>query len=790
MRYVLSLVCLLVLPLLTTSGQTRAGVLVPAGARIRIEGAGKEIEGSLVRLGRDSVVVSVSSPGELIGRRSATAMEAVSGIRVLESPELWRRSTTSSMTFFMGVTVPASLAPAEGTSEPDGAEDMRHVLLVGTGTELSGVDPESGKTIWTRNDLPNLGLASIDLVGRTGFGVVTVGDTMEIIDLSTGAKQWRTDALSLAAKGWLPSGDSECHLLLYGRTAQSQSTLMLVDLVTGAVQWRQDSLFRSAPKVFGFQGVSYLLGHQEPVNDTDSTLLVYISKDGPVRLNARTGALIWRASVLDDAGVPAPRDGYSRILQSRGVFYVPSGNRLWALNREDGRPLWNPPRQFRNKVIRMESTRLGLLVRGEEWIDLIAPETGRSIWPQPVSLKSSTRMVLRGDTIFVGSDDGALVIGMADGSARSLAKVHFKEREHVGALGVLDEGVVLNSWHNLTMVDRQGSTVYQEFYPSPGESLGEGLLSGMIGSPIYRPTTRWSGGDIYFFTGRPDQADREGFSIVKFDAARGREISRVWLDDRNPSYALDPSSGSVYYQRSGRELVGLKFPDLAALANAAMNGHTDLIERLLAMGVDVKTSDRGRWTALPYAAWAGQLETARKLVSAGADVNAATDQDWTPWMLASRQGFEELADTLRSAGALHDDTTALILRGWHHASEGRITEALALYTEAHAADSMHTLFPRANLELCWKGALNDRANDVLAVCDRAVNQARGSEPRQRALFARSVARALSANLAGAAADLTESAGAQASGQVASWIEDLGAERNPFTPPVLAGLRRR
>ena len=73
---------------------------------------------------------------------------------------------------------------------------------------------------------------------------------------------------------------------------------MAVDLPTGRVRWRQDSAFAAAaePKVFKSSGVSYLLGNQSPLADSDTTLVLYLSTDGQIRLDARTGRVLWRAT--------------------------------------------------------------------------------------------------------------------------------------------------------------------------------------------------------------------------------------------------------------------------------------------------------------------------------------------------------------------------------------------------------------------------------------------------------------------------------------------------------------
>src|SRR3989441_6660867 len=54
--------------------------------------------------------------------------------------------------------------------------------------------------------------------------------------------------------------------------------------------------------------------------------------------------------------------------------------------------------------------------------------------------KNSTRIVLRGDTVYVAADNKVLAIQMTDGAVRTVATVSFKEGEAPGGFGVWREG--------------------------------------------------------------------------------------------------------------------------------------------------------------------------------------------------------------------------------------------------------------------------------------------------------------------------------------------------------------
>jgi len=80
---------------------------------------------------------------------------------------------------------------------------------------------------------------------------------------------------------------------------------------------------------------------------------------------------------------------------------------------------------------------------------------------------------------------------------------------------------------------------------------------------------------------------------------------------------------------------------------------------------------------------------------------------------------------------------------------------------------------------------------VLAVCDRAVDRTPSDdESYGSAHLSRAVVRALTGNLAGAAADLEiNGASGDDTDATGRWIAALHEGRNPFSPTVVESMRR-
>jgi len=782
------LALIVVVPLLLPLGnplraQAVSHVLVPIGARVKVESNGESLEGTFAGWRGDTLVVQPQGRSDTVRFMRAV----VNTLRIVESPSLWRYTSPSDINFFFSTSIPR---PYDLTSTSGDA--WERLVLVGAKTELTALDAETGAVRWSRKDLGGIKRAALDLAWSSGFAIVTRHDTMEVFDLRTGAKRWDTGALSIAAaSGWLPSPGADTAILVLGNTAQSPTALLAVDLASGKVRWRQDSAFTAPPKVFATSGISYLLGHQSPMVASDTSFVLYISTDGPIALDLRTGQVLWRGTALRGAKLPLPEDGYARIVNRRGLFYLPSGNGVLALRGSDGAAGWSSAHQFKKQVFRIQPTPRGLLTRGYEWFDLLDPATGKSVWHAPLEVKNATWDIARGDTDYVASEKNVMAINVADGSLRTIAPFELKENERPAGFAVWRPGIFLYSWHNVLMVDRKGKLVYQREYPSPKAGFGE-LINPTV-TDIMRPTTRWAGTHIFFFTDRADDQGREGFCVVEVDPNDGHEAGRLWFPGRNPGYMIDPEIGVTFYRRSETTLDALPLLDGTDVAYAARNGYLRTIERLTAMGVNTaEGQDEGGWTALHLAAVADHPDIARFLLDHGARPQAVTRAGWKPWMLAWRERHDSLAQALR-AGMDADTASAAAgaANSWRWARQGRIAESVAELQRAMALDSTLTLWPDVMQIVCWNGSFAGQAAAVLAVCDHAVNRSTPDDDYfESAHTARAVARALTGNLDGAAADLEVNEARQdESGSYGRWLATLHQGRNPFTPVVLERMRQ-
>jgi ankyrin repeat protein len=89
----------------------------------------------------------------------------------------------------------------------------------------------------------------------------------------------------------------------------------------------------------------------------------------------------------------------------------------------------------------------------------------------------------------------------------------------------------------------------------------------------------------------------------------------------------------------------------AALNTAAVGGHAEIVERLVAANVDISTVGYDGRTPLQVAAKLGHVEVVESLLAAKADVNAAGSDGYTPLQAAAKGGYVDVVKMLLAAKA-------------------------------------------------------------------------------------------------------------------------------------------
>jgi outer membrane protein assembly factor BamB len=445
-------------------------------------------------------------------------------------------------------------------------------LLLATDKAVVALDAGTGNVLWQLDGLPSFmeGLFWGGCDAATGLSYRK--DKLAAFDLASGRRQW--DASVLPAfqeiRGYFALGRKDL-LLLFLRTAASDHSLVAVQLSTGARRWQRDDLFAQSPRFAGRRGVSDVSEYQVVITDSDTSLILYLSPDGPVRLDARSGATLWKGDALAGPRVPS-LDEYAAMTAVDSVLVIPRDDGLIALDARDGHRLWENATLLPAHASRLVTLKPGLLVRaGRSYVTVLDPATGTPRWKRPLTVETDgVAYQIVDERYYVVTHDRLLAVDLATGDTTALATLAFDDGEHAQDVFAVDDGLLVVSRENLFRIDFRGAIRYHRFYKAPGasflESLGGaltlnlGVFGARFGAAEFRSDY------AYFLTNAADSSGRTGNSVVRVALKDGGEAGRIWFRERAPNFRADPARDQLLVFRDKKTLVAVRFPGAVSAA--------------------------------------------------------------------------------------------------------------------------------------------------------------------------------------------------------------------------------
>jgi len=441
---------------------------------------------------------------------------------------------------------------------------------------------EPAPTIRTMEEIPGTALAAIlsDSGGRRSW--------FDVIDLASGQTVWSSTALPLTeARGFLPFPDSTT-LLVHGmlfEPGRTHSRCLRVNSRDGRVIWLKDELMARSPAQFEptmmLASRGTINGNQSPVPLPDSTVIVFVSEEGPMRFDMTTGAVVWRSAGRSWTVSPTGQ-GYAAMLPLGDTLLIADGKAVEAVAQGDGHLLWSSG-DLPGQITQFGRSEAGLVVRGAIVLDplgqpvmqgrpflgLLDPATGKSRWPKLNKQKRwSTPFVVSGKQVFVAAKDGVFRIPLENGIGRPITASKYDEAPL--NLELIDQHLLATFAHGLAAMDTTGSLAYvSEFKaPSPGVlgKLWRLLLAGAVGFAGDYYSSGWLAGsafahyhaevddaeDAYFLV---KDVDDRGPGVVKVDKRTGRVLASVPANgDKSPAFMVSRKSGMLLLLTNGRNL--------------------------------------------------------------------------------------------------------------------------------------------------------------------------------------------------------------------------------------------
>jgi outer membrane protein assembly factor BamB len=495
------------------------------------------------------------------------------------------------------------------------------IFLVGTDQEILGVAPDSGTVAWRIRPGREFHGADVELLDGTPFAVLGLGKdgastfpSLSLLDLRDGRMVWNADSLGLLRSAGSFQIPGTQRLLLRAALRKGR-TAALLDMSSGRPIWVNRRLGEELEPVLEDQIEDVVVvAHQNPLMDTDSTMIFHMSRTRFEKYNLNTGELIW------DSKNPGPKRSYWEgaikdekhrvefgyapmvISAKEDRFYAPYMRTVASLSLATGERLWSEPPRLDGYVVQMAETPVGLLLRAtgpkgdldDQKLRLLDRETGATLWETPKAKKAlglslghwgdATNFLLEKDRVVIAAEGKLLIIDLQTGNERTLAKLEFRDEDHAKSLLRASEGYCVLGASNLgiyAFADGRRTKSYSCDTPD-NFGLGLGLLAGSaalwaIGSVQVGSHTTMSAsinpmagvGEIM----KDFSASRESESYIYFLAKVGDErkpgIARVRsetgegageivLDKKKPEYALD-SGGRLFFRDDSKTIHCYRF---------------------------------------------------------------------------------------------------------------------------------------------------------------------------------------------------------------------------------------
>ena len=222
-------------------------------------------------------------------------------------------------------------------------------LLVGTGTSIYSLDPETGTELWARPDLAKISEEEIHQID--GTPLLLIGDpqgflsgktALYCLDLLTGKNLWETEkikghAVEITVNAKL--GMAIISTVISNKANKDKLDIYALEYGTGKVLWQTE--YTDKVDLYGKEkGSKYfptfdLSGANPPIFDEDA---VYMTYAGIHKYSLKDGSLLWKSAYDVTEGAIKRGNGQARI--DGDVIYTSAKGQLRAFDKNSGTLKW------------------------------------------------------------------------------------------------------------------------------------------------------------------------------------------------------------------------------------------------------------------------------------------------------------------------------------------------------------------------------------------------------------------------------------------------------------------
>jgi outer membrane protein assembly factor BamB len=289
-------------------------------------------------------------------------------------------------------------------------------------------------------------------------------------------------------------------------------------------------------------------------------------------------------------------------------------NMLYIIDINTGLPMFKKPIRISGEVVQTYKTNLGILYVTTNEVNLVNPNSGLLMFKNSLSSQPSLCKVNDGK-LYVFNQNDLLIytVDLQNGTLNTLSKSGLKTqgKESFKDMEIRENGVFLSSDQNVALVDFNGNTTFNNYFPAPKESgLKQALLYAQAARAAYisvratqvanafhtsaQGTNNATGkdmmnkfGDAYADYGNQaasfaakslQQANarykataqgrdfvivlseqEDGYALLKVNKNNGVAEGKVNLGkDKNPKYTVDDVTGQIFLEGKKGTIISYK----------------------------------------------------------------------------------------------------------------------------------------------------------------------------------------------------------------------------------------
>lgn len=247
----------------------------------------------------------------------------------------------------------------------------------------------------------------------------------------------------------------------------------------------------------------------------------------------------------------------------------------------------------------MAHTPQGLIYITSEDANIVNLKTGDQVWEKPLKYKRagavSSTLDKKNNRYLISADENLFAVDATSGAVSTLAQSKFEGKEVPSHVEIRDNGILLTSDQNMTLIDWNGGKQWQEYYRAPGKSAMGAIIAGVGAVASMAAATAAANSSMQNkLAGYDSQSERDadlaggmavaagasisemlkrfkataatqndqfiltklddGVGLVKINKDTGKLDKEIVLKDKQPEYIVDEIGGVLYYKADNNSI--------------------------------------------------------------------------------------------------------------------------------------------------------------------------------------------------------------------------------------------